>query len=201
MPDARAKSGGQRFVAVVVLLDVPGYSFIISRGSPATVVIVDPKSAVGGVTRGEDGGFGVGGDGIDLAASAGDNLQFVADRGGQQVAGGIIVAGEVAEIVGVVKLGDLLGHLEAVGLEAGDAVNRWIGAGEEGGESGGLVEVGKAEADIMADGPLSQQALEAALAKGVLEIFDVIAPQLIDRDEDDQLGRALLLRLNLRDGQ
>ena len=153
------------------------------------------------MTRGEDGGFGVGGDGIDLAASAGDNLQFVADGGGQQVAGGIIVAGEVAEIIGVVKLRDLFGHLEAVGLEAGDAVNRWIGAGEEGGKGGGLVEVGKAEADIVADGPLSQQALKSALAKSVLEIFDVIAPQLIDRDEDDQLGRALLLRLNLRDGQ
>ena len=153
------------------------------------------------MTRREDGGFGIGGDGVDLAASAGDNFQFVADRGGQQVAGGIIVAGEVAEIVGVVKLGDLLGRLEAVCLEAGDAVNRWIGAGEEGGKGGGLVEVGKAEADIVADGPLSQQALEAALAEGVLEIFDVIAPQLIDRDEDDQLGRALLLRLDLRDGQ
>ena len=153
------------------------------------------------MTSGEDGGFGIGGDGVDLAASAGDNLQLVADRGGQQVAGGIIIAGEVAEIVGVVKLGDLFGHLKAVGLEAGDAMNRWIGAGEEGGKGGGLVEVGKAEADIVADGPLSQQALEAALAEGVLEIFDVIAPQLIDRDEDDQLGRALLLRLNLRDGQ
>ena len=153
------------------------------------------------MTRGEDGGFGVGGDGVDLAASAGDNLQFVADGGGQQVAGGIIVAGEVAEIVGVVELGDLFGRLEAVGLEAGDAMNRWIGAGEEGSEGGGLVEVGKAEADIVADGSLSQQALEAALAEGVLEIFDVIAPQLIDRDEDDQLGRALLLRLDLRDGQ
>ena len=80
-------------------------------------------------------------------------------------------------------------------------MNRWIGAGEEGSEGGGLVEVGKAEADIVADGTLSQQALEAALAEGVLEIFDVIAPQLIDRDEDDQLGRALLLRLDLRDGQ
>ena len=153
------------------------------------------------MTRGEDGGFGVGGDGVDLAASAGDNLQLVADRGGQQVAGGIIVAGEVAEIVGVVELGDLLGRLKAVCLETSDAVNRWIGAGEEGGKGGGLVEVGKAEADIVADGPLSQQALEAALAEGVLEIFDVIAPQLIDRDEDDQLGRALLLRLNLCDGQ
>ena len=86
------------------------------------------------MTRGEDGGFGVGGDGVDLAASAGDNLQLVADGGSQQVAGGIIVAGEVAEIIGVVKLGDLLGHFEAVGLEACDAVNRWIGAGEEGGE-------------------------------------------------------------------
>ena len=153
------------------------------------------------MTRGEDGGFGIGGDSVDLAASAGDNLQLVADSRGQQVLGRIIIAGEVAEIVGVVELGDLFGRLEAVSLEAGDAMNRWIGAGEEGGKGGGLVEVGKAEADIVADGSLSQQALEAALAEGVLEIFDVIAPQLIDRNEDDQLGRALLLRLNLCDGQ
>ena len=75
------------------------------------------------MTCGEDGGFGVGSDGVDLAASAGDNLQLVADGGGQQVAGGIIVAGEVAEIVGVVELGDLFGRLEAVGPEASDAMN------------------------------------------------------------------------------
>ena len=72
----------------------------------------------------------------------------------------------------------------------------WVGTGEEGGESRCLIDVAKPETDIVIYGSFVEKAFESAFAEGVVEIFDVVAAQLIDGDAHNEL-RGTLLRLEV----
>ena len=144
----------------------------------------------------EDRAFGIGGDGVDFTPSFRSDFQLVADRGRQQFLGRIMIARIIAEEIGIVERRYFLRFFEVEDPAAGNAVRRRISTGEEGGESRCLIDVAESEADVMVNGSFVEKAFESAFAEGVVEIFDIIAAQLVDRDVNDQL-RGMLLRLKV----
>ena len=79
-----------------------------------------------------------------------------------------------------------------------DTAEAGIASGEQGGERAGLVEIGELEVDVVIDHSLVHQSLESSVAKCVVEVFNVVASQLVDSDANHQLG-CMLLRLKVSD--
>ncbi|OAV73706.1 hypothetical protein Barb7_02931 [Bacteroidales bacterium Barb7] len=68
-----------------------------------------------------------------------------------------------------------------------------ISAGKQSGKGCRLINIGEIKADILIDLPLIQQTLEAVFPESMGKVFNVIAPQLVNRDANNQLGNLLLL--------
>ena len=184
-------------VGVEILHPAREFAAVVGGCDPGAALRVDPVGGIAGKSGGKNGGAIFQRHSEDAGLALRGQLEFVAQRVGQQVvrrrAG--FVSGDADQLCVVVfDRRDHLLLLRVPPFVGGDAVAVAVGAGEERGVSGSGAGVGVVVIAVGEVGAVVEEEAEAGVAELVAIALQVVAAELVDHDHHDQLGMAVVGR-------